>query len=315
MENTFYCSPQNLYIIRGSASKTAIHVEDFKQVPLPDGAMINGIITNVDEMCEFLSTIAQEYHLQSGATGANTLLAQPSRIVIQASNIVTKIMEVPPTDESQIREFIKREFTQYGEISAEQDTNLYDYTVLNQIGPDGGVEILAASASRELIDDYRRSFEQATYNIEQIGIGVEALIKLVSLMPELTGQTYMLAQVESSRQTVSMFVDGTFRIFNGYRLTGEPGSDTWINEIGQNLSSMLQFSRAQRGQTELSAVHMAGLYPAQLDKLKEDFSYLNVNMGHFDLSSVVTVSEKITADRQFDPGAFLFNLGALVKRV
>lgn len=315
MENTFYCSPHNLNMLMGSASNSGIFVEDFRQVPLPDGAMINGIITNVDIMCDFLDTIAKEYHLQNGASGANPLLANKSRIVIQASNIVTKIMEVPPIDDAQIREFIKREFTQYEDTSGSEDTTLYDYTVLNQIGPQGGVEILAASAGREMIEDYRRAFEQATYNVEQIGVGVEAIIKLVGLLPALTGKTYMLSQVESSRQTVAMFVDGTFRLFNGYRLTGEVGSDVWVGEIGQNLASMLQFSRAQRGQTELSQIYLAGIALESIEKLKADFGYLNVQMEHFDLSQIVTVSNKITAERMFNPGAYLFNLGALVKRV
>lgn len=315
MQNTFYCSPDKLNLVTGSASPTGIHVEDFRQIPLPEGAMINGIVTNVDLMTDFLGTIAQEYHLQNGATGSNKLLTSPSTIVVQASNIVTKIMEVPPVDEAQIREFIKREFTQYGETSEAQDNTLYDYTVLNQIGPGGGVEILAAGAASQMIDDYRRAFEQATYRIEQIGVGVEAIIKLVSLLPRLTGQTYMLAQVETSRLTTAMFIDGTFRIFNGYRLTSEPGSDGWVGEIGQNLASMLQFSRAQRGQSELSQIYLAGTLPQNLAKLNEDFGYLNVRMDHFDLSQVVTVSDKITADRLFDPGNYLFNLGALVKKV
>lgn len=315
MENSFYCSPQYLYIVMGGATKTGIQVDDFRQIPLPEGAMINGIITNVDLMCDFLDTVAKEYHLQDGATGSNPLLTNRSHVIVQASNIVTKIMEVPPVDESQIREFIRREFNQYAEIPEDQDSNLYDYTVLNQIGPKGGVEILAASASKDLVEDYRRAFDQATYNIVQIGVGVEAIIKLVGLIPQLTGQTYMLSQVEPARQTISMFVDGTFRIFNGYRLTGEPGSDAWVNEIGQNLASMLQFSRAQRGQTELSQVYFAGATPQTLAKLKETYGYLNVGIEHFDLSSTITVSEKITAERAFDAGAYLFNLGALVKRV
>lgn len=314
MFNTFYCSPDKLNMIMGTAHATGIEVDDFRQIPLPDGAMINGIITNVDIMTDFLITIAQEYHLQSGATGSNELLSNSSRIIIQASNIVTKILEVPPVDEAQIREFVRREFTQYGDAQEAQDTNLYDYTVLNKIGPDGGVEILAACASRDMIEDYRRAFEQATYNVEQIGIGVEAIIKLVSLLPYCNGSTYMLMQIEAARQTISMFIDGTFRLFNGYRLTGEVGSDTWVGEIGQNLASMLQFSRAQRGQSELSQVYLAGVTPQIIDKLRADFGFLSVSMDHFDLSPYITVSDKITEDRLFDPGAFLFNLGALVKR-
>ncbi|MDR1088190.1 MAG: hypothetical protein LBL23_02810 [Coriobacteriales bacterium] len=314
MLNTFYCSPDKLNLVMGSATATGILVDDFRQIPLPDGAMINGIITNVDVMCDFLDTIAKEYHLQGGATGSNQLLSSPSRIIIQAANIVTKILEVPPVDDAQIREIIRREFTQYEDVSELESTTLYDYTVLNQRGPNGGVEIMAASASREMIEDYRRAFVQATYNVEQIGVGVEALIKLVSLLPQLTGQTYMLAQVEAARMTVAMFVDGTFRLFNGYRLTSELGSEAWIGEIGQNLASMLQFSRAQRGQTELGQVFFAGVTPQGIDRLKADFEYLNVALQHFDLSGVVSVSDKITADRQFDPGMLLFNLGALVKR-
>lgn len=301
-------------MVVGTATPDSIRVEDYLQVPLPEGAMINGIITDVDAMTDFLDAIAKEHHLRRGATGSNALLSAPSRIIIQASNIMTKIMEVPPVDEAQIREFVKREFTQYEDTSDLPDAMLYDYTVLNQRGPGTGVELLAASASSEMIEDYRRAFEQATYNIEQIGIGVEAIIKLVSMMPELVGKTYLLTQVEPSRQTSTLFIDGTYRLFNGYRLTNKKGSDAWINEVGQNLASMLQFSRAQRGQAEVAQVSLAGLAPGDLERLKLEFGYLNVSMSHFDLSRVVTLSDRINAERLFDPAAFLFNLGALAKR-
>ncbi|MCL2806556.1 MAG: hypothetical protein FWD27_00085 [Coriobacteriia bacterium] len=315
MINTFYCSPSTLNLVMGSASNTAVHVKDFRQIPLPEGAMINGIITNVDIMTDFLETIANEYHLQGGATGENQLLRSPTRIIIQASNIVTKIMEVPPVDEAQMRAFIKREFTQYADASDEDHTILYDYTVLNQIGPQGGIEILAASSGRDMIEDYRCAFEQATYNVEQIGIAVESLIKLTCLLPHLVGKTYLLTQVEPGRQTNTIFSDGTYRISNGYRLIGEPQSSSWVGEIGQNIASTLQFIRAQRGQTELNNVFLSGINHEAVEHLTQEFGYLNVGMGLLDLSGVITVSEKIGAQRNFEPGALLYNLGALVRRV
>ncbi|MDR2671994.1 MAG: hypothetical protein LBC35_01600 [Coriobacteriales bacterium] len=313
MENTFYCSPDNLCLVIGSATKDNIHVDDFRQIPLPEGAMINGIVTDVDLMTDFLDTIAKEFALQTEGTSVNPLLANRSTIVVQASNILTKILEVPPVDEVQVREFIKREFTQYAD-EADTPDELFDYTILNQIGPGGGVEVLAASAGRELIDDYNRAFSQATYNVEQIGIGVESLIKLVSLLPDLLGKTYLLVNTEASRQTIAMFLDGTFRLYNGYRLISEADSDAWVAEVGQNLASMLQFNRAQRGQTELSQAFFSGLSPTNLEKLRTDFAYLDIQIEHFDLSSIISVSNKITPERQFNPGAFLFNLGALVRR-
>jgi len=298
----------------GSASSTGVFVDDFRQVPLPEGAMINGIITSVDIMTDFLETIANEYHLQGGATGENRLLKNPTRVIVQASNIVTKIMEVPPSDEAQIRDFIKREFTQYEDLSETADATLYDYTVLNQIGPNGGVEILAASCGRDMIEDYRRAFDQATYNIESIGIAAESLIKLVSLLPSLTGQSYMLVQIEPHRQTNTLFCSGTFKISNGYRLIGDAGTVGWTTEIGQNLASTLQFVRAQRGQAQLSGAYFSGVSPQVFETLRADYSYLNINKELLNLASIVTVSPKITPERYFDPGTLLFNLGALVKR-
>ena len=315
MENTIYCSPNKLNLVIGSSNKTGVYVDDFRQIPLPEGAMINGIITNVDIMTDFLDTIAKEYHLQGNVSGENSLLKNPSSIIIQASNIVTKIMEVPPTDETQIREFIQREFTQYEDVAADNQTTLYDYTVLNQIGPNSGVEVLAASSPRHMIEDYRRAFDQACYNTVQIGIGTEAIIKLVDLLPNLTGQTYMLVQIEPTRQTNIIFIEGTFRISSGYRLIGEMGSSGWIGEIGQNLASTLQFIRAQRGQRELTQIYFAGTSPQVLMALQESFGYLNVGMERFDLSQVVTVSEKTAMEGHFDPGTLLYNLGALVKKV
>jgi hypothetical protein len=301
-------------LLSGLATRQQIQVDEVRQVPLPEGAMINGIITDVDLMVDFLDSVAKEYALKKQAAAANPLLAQRSVIVIQASNIVTKIMEVPPLDEFHVRQFIQREFTQYADTSTAEPSELYDYTVLNQVGPEGGVQVLAASASREMIADYRQAFALAGYKVEQIGIGVESLIKLVGLIPDLVGKTYLLVQVEATRQIVTMFLDGTFRLSNGYRLISEPGSDEWVAEVGQNLASVIQFNRAQRGQTELGSALFAGMTPTNLEKLKSRFDYLNITIANFDLSHVIKVSANITAETHFDPGNFLFNLGALIKR-
>ncbi|MDR3308178.1 MAG: hypothetical protein LBS58_04700 [Coriobacteriales bacterium] len=311
MENSVYCSPTHLKLLVGTVGKQSIKVEDLFEVRLPEGGMINGIITNDAVMTDFFDMVAKQYGATNSGFMSSRFLKNPTQLVIHTNSIQTKVMEVPPVAEAQVREFIKRDFVQY---SDEAPDDLYDYTVLNPKLPTGGAEILAASVGRGLLESYRTCLLSANYNLKGINIGTNCLVKLVSHLPQLAYQSFVLTQVDREVQNITLFLNGTFRLTNRYRLVNEPNTPEWLAEIANNLMSMLQFNQAQRAHAEVKQVYFAGLADELLAQLAANFSYLKIEIAKLDLSGSIEFSTKVSDAGLLDPGSFLFNLGSLVKR-
>jgi hypothetical protein len=314
IENTIYCSPTTLRIIAGTPSGKRIRVEDLIEAPLPEGAMINGIITDPGMLTGFLNRTLQALDSSQGAhLSSRQLLKNDTHIVIHSNSVQTRILEVPAVKASHVRAFVRQEFDQY-ETSTEGSDELYDYTVLNENGAGGGVEILACAVGRGLVETYLGCVQGAGFKVKSINIGVNCIIKLVDALKGLANQTFLLAYNTNSEQNVALFIDGIYRLSNRYRLVSEAGSAAWYGELGNNIASMLQFNRSQRGVSQAQMVYTAGLEPEQVQILGGYSQSLGVRIVDFDLNQIIALHKRVAQAGSFSPNRYLFNLGSMVRR-
>jgi Tfp pilus assembly PilM family ATPase len=297
MENTVYCSPTHLKLIVGAADSKTVRIEDFDDVPLPQEGMINGIITDEDVMTRFFAGICKAHGIAKNNTG----------LVVHTNNIQTKLMEVPPVSESRVLGFVRQEFGQYGGEDAE---TVYDFSVLRPRAESGGMLIMAAGAPAPMLRAYRVCLTAAGFNLKRIDIGVNCLIRVARILPQLRQDASVLVQIDGRNQALTMFSGGVYRVSNRYRLANNENTTEWAAEIGGNLSSMLQFAMAQRGQVPVSTACFTGVTDVQLAYFRQHFSYLGIEIQKLDLAGVVRTSGRAAANG-FDPGSFLLNLGDL----
>jgi hypothetical protein len=310
MENSIFISSSHLLIVIGEYRAGMIRLEGIKAVPLPAEVTFNGIIADTQAMTDFVATIISEYGISGGQVLNNALTKNPSYLTIHTNSIQTKTIEVPPVSEEQTKEFIKLEFEQF---SNEGSTDLVDYTVINPHLPSGGVEILAVVVSKEQIEAYRDSFVHAGIDLKGINVGVNSLIKLVRLLPQLQNQSFMLSNVDQQAQTISLFIEGAFRFSNRYRLVNQENTAEWIAETAKNLSTVLQFSKAQRGYEEVKTVYFAGLADVQVESLAAEFENVGITIKRLDLSGLLDVSANLLDNSEFNLERLLFNFGNFVK--
>ncbi|MDR0853375.1 MAG: hypothetical protein LBN34_03305 [Clostridiales Family XIII bacterium] len=310
MSISIYCSPTHLKVLVGKVSGNNLLVSDFDEPSLPEGGMINGIITNEDAMISFL----RETNDRLGLSGQDT------HLVIDNNNIRSKVMELPPVSEAKMLEFIGRELGQFGQFGQDgaavaERSDVFDYAVLEPKSKEGGVKVLAVAVGRELLETYRDTFEKAGYELKSINIGVNAQIKLAAFVPELNTGTYILAQVDDRNLALTMFVDGHYTVANKYRLMNEQSTFDWYSEIGTNISSMIQFNKGQHHNSEISETYFAGLKSTEITEIRSALSYLGIEIKELDLSGSVSLSGK-AAEKQgiFNSGSFLLNIGTLVKK-
>ena len=301
MAVSLYCSPTHLKIIVGSADTNSVKVDDFAMFTLPDGAMINGIITDEDAMIRFLSDVGTNMNL------FNT----DALLVIDNNSIRSKVMDMPSVPEAKMLDFIAREL---GVFNEEESNDVFDYTVLNAKLPGGGSRILAVAVDRDLLQVYRNTFTSAGFKLKNINIAVNAANKIARVSPHLMTGACILAVVDERNLTLMLYEDGNYKITNKYRLFNPDDTPEWRQEIGNNISSVIQFHKGQRPTEEIAAAYFAGLSPAQTAALASPLTFLGIQIGMLDLASKVKISSKSAPkDGGLNPGKYLLNLGVMLK--
>jgi len=301
MNVSVFCSPTHLKIVIGTADSRWIKVDDFGMFSLPEGAMINGIITDEDAMIRFLAEIGKSM----GFYRKEVLL------VIDTNSIRSKVMDLPIVSEQKILEFVSQDLKSFTE--AETD-DVFDYAVLNGQLPEGGARILGVAVDRSILQVYRNTLTSAGYNLKNIDIGVNALIKLTQILPQLGTGARILAVFDDRNLSLSLFERGDYKITNKYRMFSPEDTPEWRQEIGSNISSMIQFHKGQRTEEGISSVFFAGLSAARVGALMEPLSYLGIEIEMLDLASHIKYTGKAAKSGiPFVPGQNLLNLGTLLK--
>jgi len=302
MNIAIHCSPTHLKLIVGSADTGTIKIQDFGMFSLPEGAMINGIITDEEAMIRYLSGIGSDMGI----------FKNDALLVIDTNSIRSKVMDLPVVGENKILDFVERELAAFTDGV---NNDVFDYAVLNGKLKEGGARILAVAVDRDILNVYRNTFTSAGFNLKSVNIGVNALIKLSRALPQLQTGSKVLAVVDDRNLTLSLFEKGDYKITNRYRLFNADDTPEWRQEIGNNISSVIQFHKGQRPEEEISAAYFAGLSGTRVGALAEALSFLNIEIAELDLASKIKLSGKAASrSADFEPGKNLLNLGTLLKK-
>jgi Tfp pilus assembly PilM family ATPase len=289
--------------VAGDADAKTLKIRKYAELLLPAGGMINGIITDEEIMTRFFAQVNNEYALGKEQT----------LLVINNNNIQAKNLEVPPVSEEMILNFIAREYSQYSED--ENTGNVYDYTVLSPRSASGGMQILAVGVQRELLEVYRKTLINAGFDLKRIDIGLNCQIKLARFLPQLQQGSIILAFVDERSLALTLFENGNYVVANRYRLTHIEGDPELTDEIGGNISSMIQFNKTQKDSAAITAAYMAGASEMLIGALRSSLTYLGIEIQSLDMSDRITLQGAgSTEAAPFNAGSYLLNLGNLLKK-
>ncbi|MDR1495435.1 MAG: hypothetical protein LBS67_00735 [Clostridiales Family XIII bacterium] len=304
MSNSIYCSPTHLKFVSGDADAKTVKVRKFAELLLPAGGMINGIITDEDVMTRFFAGVNNDYELAK----------EPTLLVINNNSIQAKSLEVPPVSDDMVLNFISREYSQYGEGG--NDNNVYDYTILSPSGPSGGTQILAVGVARDLLEVYRKTLVNAGFDLKRIDIGLNCQIKLARFLPQLQQGSIVLVFIDERSLALTLFENGNYVVANRYRLTHASDDPELVDEIGGNISSMIQFNKTQKDSAAITAAYIAGASEAQVSAMQLSLTYLGIEIRSLDMSDRITLQDAAatTEGLYFDAGGYLLNLGNLLKK-
>ena len=113
-----YLSNDNLSLIEATAHRDALNIERYVKIPIPMGAIINGVIIQ-EEMVKDVIKQLKQYHVNE------------VHLVIDSGQIIFKHITIPKLKKNEIYQYIKEELST---LSQESSDLIYDYAYLDKYG-------------------------------------------------------------------------------------------------------------------------------------------------------------------------------------
>ncbi|MDR2586915.1 MAG: pilus assembly protein PilM [Coriobacteriales bacterium] len=301
MSISLYCTPTQLLLLSGNISGQKATIEEFRIIPLPGQAMINGVITDKDAMTRFLQEVMQQFGPYN----------QDAILVLESNNIRTKIMTLPRVRENKLLPFVQQDF---GEISGSGD-DIFDFTVLRPNPTEGGLEVLGIAAGKVLLQNYIDVFTAVGFKLKRIDVGSNALSKFAHFAPQLQSDSCILVHVDDVTLGITLFEQGFYRISQKYRLLNPPGTEERGREIISNISSMVQFQRSQRRNISIDAIHVLGVPSDAMPSFAEATRFLEIPLFTLSLDEQISLTGKAHFEQaSFISSKYLYNLGAMMRK-
>lgn len=268
MDTVVFLSTSGLQVIQGNVSKSHIHISSFKEYALIEGTMLDGEILDDQPLRDILLDLKKE-HLDH------------VRLVIDSGQILVKCTMLPKANHRQMLQFVQNEFI---DVESQYENLLYDYTVLEEkVEGKEGQLVLCAALEREFLKAYIDLFKEMGISISCIDILTNAVIKLASSIGQLKNQSYVLTSINGQDVNHYLFINGHYAMTNRTRLFSDRGTVSFITELSNSLTKLLQFTKGTYKDQQLSQVYFAGLEKYEEDLLMTTISSnLDIKTSRFE---------------------------------
>jgi hypothetical protein len=250
MASSLCISNEKLTAVCGSATPKRASVKSFASAMIPEGALLNGVITD-----ERLLTLALDELREKLPKNA----LQDVKIALRTSLIYVKRMVVPALPQKKMLDWVSGAFSGV----ADNEELYYDYMFLERDSATGGHVALLGAAQKSMIAGLAKYFEAQNMSISSIDTTLSAQIKLMRLLDETRESTFILLVMDGVGMDAALFTGGSFRSNSSVRLFAERGTPESAAEISRQVSSIIQFNAAERSGQRITHVYIAGLRPGE----------------------------------------------------
>ena len=298
MDTAIYFSNDKLRLVTGTVKGGRIVIDRFATADLPEGALINGVITDEELLQNALSRLKSEYKLKS------------ARIVIDSSNILTKRCTVPFLGQKQLLNFTKEELKNSG---GTYENLIFDYSVLEvKNGEDKTGTILCCAAERRILERYQQLFTSVGIKLKSIDIVLNTMVKMVEQTPALQDKSYILSVVENEFMMSALFIHGVYVFANRSRLFAARGTDAFCSEILDKIGSMIQFNRSEQRTEEIESAYFYGLTEREISLCRQMAGSLSISID--EMPDCVAVSCPSDTANAFSMSDYFFPIGGLIRK-
>lgn len=244
MMTSLYLCNRDVHALVGRSSGKGVKITTVCHAVLPEGCLINGVITNEGALVAAL----QEFFQANGLPKKNVCL------VVNSSQFQHRTVTVPAMPEKKLRDVVQRELNTAGEAVQPLD----DYMVLEQNSKDHSSTLLAMRIEKSLVDSYMALAEEVGLHITCIDLALACEIKLIRSLPALAEQTFIMLVLDGSNLYSTLYETGQYKYSTRTRLFNSRGTPESGTEIVQKISGIVQFQMASKSTNRITNVYFAG---------------------------------------------------------
>ncbi len=298
METAICFAHDIVKFVCGEAKGEQVKLTHWESLQLPEGVLINGVITDEERLREILYPLRQQ-----------NKIGKRIRIAIDSSDILTKTVTVPFLKPAQLRLVAEREF---GQLASYYEEQLFDYAVLeSRVGEEKQGRILCCAMSRALLESYKGMFQRMGCTLASCDISLNCVIKAVGLLSSARKESLLLVSVDNPILTCYLFSEGKYLFSNRFRLLAAPGTQEFGTEAAGYLSSINQFYQSERRSAVLDHAYFYGLSEEEMEPCRRAASFLPVPLEVLPETGRL-VCEEQTGRERFAFGRYLTAIGCLL---
>ncbi|MDF2534761.1 MAG: pilM [Bacillales bacterium] len=277
MSNSIFLSNSEIQIVKYSRSGEKMKIKGYISTPLPEGSMINGVITDAQLLIEQLKQLK---------------LKEPSyfdnaSLTIDTNSILLKLIAVPSLKKEKyfliVEDDLKNRLTAYREV-------FYDFSFWNKKKKE--MVILGAGADKASLETYLAVFKEAQIKLNRINVGIESIIRYLEKFNRDREDTYALNIIDNMSMVSLIFEKGAFVFSTRSRIVGESLDQISLSVV-QNLSQLVQFNK------NIKKSFYIGASDELITKINELPIHAEVERVHFDLKQVTKGLRKIYTSSPF----------------
>ncbi|MBR5386316.1 MAG: hypothetical protein IK142_01895 [Clostridiales bacterium] len=264
-----FLSNTNIQVATGSPTPGGVKATKLFSAPLPEGAVLNGVVMDKDMLTQTIKTVWQ----------TNKLPKAEVTLIINSPQLRANRTDAPILSDKKTTAFIKRETadSEYGRFT-KPVTGWY------LIGKDSKAktqQIIYETAESDFVTGYVDIFDKAGLKLKSIHNGVHIATEF--LTKASAGKTVIYMILDGNSLVTIFFAEGKFYYDSTSRVFAQPGTPEFAREIYSSISSIRQFMSAQHIEATVKDVLFAGLTQPQVTSLSNDI--LNID-SQIDISVI-----------------------------
>lgn len=306
MAVSIYLSNNTVQIVCGEANKKRVRVEKIYSLTIPEGSLLNGVITSENNLKNDLKNIWEKYQIPRKGVC----------LVLDSSQIMMKTVVAKKANAKKILASVAKEFADT--IHTEQ--YVFDGRTLREDAAQKQVEVLAVAAEKEYLADYVRIFQEIGVTLDGIDVAISAQMKVLGRIAQLKEETFITSHLDGNNLVSTLIVDGHYKYFNRTRLFSEHGTEGFAAEVARTVSSITQFYSSQKYEEPLEHVYMGGYGKADYELCKEVIGRLGMKAQIPENSAVAlmpgqeqTVIESALKGEPLRTCDYIYAIGALIQ--
>ena len=286
MSEVVFLSNTNIQIAVGSSTSDGAKISKLISAPIPEGAVLNGVVMDKETVTEALKLV---WH-------ANKLPKTEVTLIINSPQLRANRVDAPLLADKKTNEFILREAanSDYGRFQ-KPATGWY---VVSKDSKSKTQRVVYETAEIDFVNKYVQIFETAGLKLKSIHNGVQLAAEYFT--KQSAGKTVLYMILDGKSLVTIFFAEGKFYYDSTSRVFAQPGTPEFAREIYSSISSIRQFISAQHLTETVKDVLFAGLTYSQVNQLANDI--LNIDSA-VDISLCQPPSGTSIAN---DPSSFPF---------